>query len=103
MRSETYLKMIPRLVASFSESMSSFRATATHFIPKTMIFAILPTLKIPYLDLQILNCRPHMYCKSKIYILQIQNYGIKTPIIYCKYRIYVLQIHKDRAKAPIIY
>ena len=31
-----HLKMIPRLVASFSQSMSPLRATATHFVPKTI-------------------------------------------------------------------
>ena len=28
--------MIPRLVAPFSQSMSPWRATATHFVPKTI-------------------------------------------------------------------
>ena len=43
--SKTYLKMILRLVAPFSQSMSSFRATATHFMPETINFQRSPTTK----------------------------------------------------------
>ena len=45
MRSETYFKMILRLVAPFSQSMSSFGATATHFMPETVILGRPQTLK----------------------------------------------------------
>ena len=39
-------KMILRPVASFSQSMSPFRATATHFMPKTKKIKILKTSQI---------------------------------------------------------
>ena len=32
-----HLKMIPRLVASFSQSMSPWRIMATHFVPKSIV------------------------------------------------------------------
>ena len=98
-----HFKMILRLVASFSQSISSFRATATHFIPKTINFQRSPTTKTHNPDLQKLNFREPMYCKYKIYVLQIQKYSIKAPIIFCKYIIYVLQIQKLCINAPIIY
>ena len=99
--SKTYLKMILRLVAPFSQSMSSFRATATHFMPEAINFARSPTTKTHNLDLQNLNFGEYMYCKYKICVLQIQKYCIKAPIIYCKYIIYVLQIQKFCINAPI--
>ena len=95
-----HFKMILRLVASFSQSISSFRATATHFIPKTINFQRSPTTKTHNPDLQKLNFREPMYCKYKIYVLQIQKYSIKAPIIFCKYIIYVLQIQKLCINAP---
>ena len=98
-----HFKMILRLVASFSQSMSSFRATATHFMPETINFGRSPTTQTHDPDQQNLNLRQHMYCKDKIYVLQIQKYGIKAPMIYCKYKIYVLQIQKYCINAPIIY
>ena len=42
-----HFKMILRPVASFSQSMSPFQATATHFMPKTKIFKILKTSQNP--------------------------------------------------------
>ena len=78
--------MILRLVASFSQSMSSFRATATHFMPETINFQRSPTTKTHNPELQNLNFGKHMYCKYKTCVLQIQKYGIKAPIIYCKYK-----------------
>ena len=81
--------MILGLVAPFSQSMSSFRATATHFVPKTMNFVRPQSLKHINGTYKILILDQRMYCKDKIYVLQIQKYGIKAPIIYCKYRSYV--------------
>ena len=43
--SGTHLKMILRLVAPFSQSFSSFGATATHFVPEAVILARPQTLK----------------------------------------------------------
>ncbi len=51
LRSETYFKMILRLVAPFSQSMSSFGTTATHFVTKTMIFGSPANTKIHYPDI----------------------------------------------------
>ena len=64
--------MILGLVAPFSQSMSSFRATATHFVPEAMILDVLQTLqyinwtyKILFLDkVCIANTKP-MYCNYK--------------------------------------
>ena len=76
--------MILRLVASFSQSMSSFRATATHFMPETINFGRSPTTKTHDPDQQNLNFRQHMYCKDKIYVLQIQNICIANTKIWYK-------------------
>ena len=78
--------MILRLVAPFSQSMSSFRATATHFMPETINFQRSPTTKTHNPDLQNLNFREPMCSKYKICVFQIQKYDIKAPIIYCKYK-----------------
>ena len=109
--------MILRLVAPFSQSMSSFRATATHFMPETITFQRSPTTKTHNPHLQNLNFRGHTYCKYNICVLQIQKYGIKAPIIYCKYKFlcipnteilykcsdYILQIYKFFARNKHLY
>ena len=67
-----HLEMILGLVAPFSQSMSSFRATATHFVPKTMNFVrpqslkhINGTYKILILDHVCIANTKSMYCKYK--------------------------------------
>ncbi len=51
MRSETHLKMILSLVAPFSQRMSSFGVTATHFVPETTIVGRPANTKIRYPDI----------------------------------------------------
>ena len=112
-----HFKMILRLVASFSQSISSFRATATHFIPETINFQRSPPTKTHNPDLQKLNFREPTYCKYKIYVLQIQKIQYKgsdyilqiqnscianTEILYtCSD--YILQIYKLLARSKHLY
>ena len=83
-----HLEMILGLVAPFSQSMSSFRATATHFVPETMILDVLQTVKYIIWTY-----------KSKFYsmcVLQIQNLCIANTKIWYKGSDYILEIKNPR-------
>ena len=99
--------MILGLVAPFSQSMSSFRATATHFVPETMILDVLQTLKcinwtykskcystfvLQMQNLCIANTKKGY--KGSDYILQIQNICIANTETLYKCSDYILQIYK---------
>ena len=95
----TYFKMIPGPVAPFSQSMSPWRATATHFVPKTMIFQPPQNANICYRTPKILILGPCMYCKQRSMYCKYKYmpqrcrlYVAKTQSICCKYKIYMLQI-----------
>ena len=95
----TYFKMILGPVAPFSQSMSPWRATATHFVSKTVIFQPPQNAIICYRTPKILILGPcmyckrrSMYCKHKYMPQRCRLYVAKTHNIFCKYRIYMLQI-----------
>ena len=92
--------MLPRPSASFSQSMIPWRATATHFVPKTVIFQPPQNAIICYRTPKILILGPcmyckqrSMYCKHKYMVQRCRLYVAKTQIICCKYKNYMLQIY----------
>ena len=88
------LEMILGLVAPFSQSVSSFRATATHFVSKTMNFVrpqslkhINGTYKILILDdVRIANTK-YMYCKYRNIVEMLRLYIANIEIVCSKYKI----------------
>ena len=91
--------MILGPVAPFSQSMSPWRATATHFVAKTMTFRFPHNANICYHTPKILILGPRMYCKQRNlccrhkYMPQRHNlYAANKNFICCKYTKYMLQI-----------
>ena len=80
-------------VAPFSQSMSPWRATATHFVPKTMTFRLPENVNNCCRAPKIWILGPCMYCKQKD-VLQIQKYATKIQITRCKYTTCMLQMRK---------
>ena len=103
----TYFKMILGPVAPFSQSMSPWRATATHFVTTTIISGPPQNTNICYQTPKILILGPCMYCKqrimccickmmsqrSKLYVANIQYVCCKYIIIFRRCTIGMLKIN----------
>ena len=118
----TYFIMILDPVAPFSQSMSPWRATATHFGPETVILRPPQNANICYRTPKIFTLGSCMYCKQrnmycrykympqrhKVYVSKIQIICLKdtnymsqrcnfyvadTQCICSTYRFYMSQIH----------